>query len=286
MPWFSKTKSERETQEKSTDEIWVICKSCKAHIFKQDFFNNLHVCPKCNWHGKITAYERIGITLDSGSFKEINENISPADPLHFIDGKGPYTERVEQARKKTGLNESVVTGTGKINGLNVVVAVMDFRFLGGSLGSGTGEKILLASNYAYDHKIPYIVFSASGGARMHEGVLSLMQMAKTCAGVARLDEKKIPYISVMTDPTTGGVSASLAMLGDVNIAEPNALIGFAGPRVIEQTVRERLPEGFQRSEFLLDHGAIDMIIDRRKMRGAIGDLLAKFEGRPSPVIAK
>jgi acetyl-CoA carboxylase carboxyl transferase subunit beta len=245
-------------------------------VFKQDFSNNLNVCPKCNWHGKITAYERIGITLDSGSFKEINENIAPSDPLSFVDGKGPYSEKIEQAHKKTGLNEAVVTGTGKINGLSVAIAVMDFRYLGGSLGSATGEKILLAANYAYDHKIPYIIFSASGGARMHEGILSLMQMAKTCAGVARLDEKKIPFISVLTDPTTGGVSASFAMVGDINIAEPGALIGFAGRRVIEATIKQKLPDTFQTSEFVLEHGFVDMVTSRKDLKETLHRILSFY----------
>lgn len=234
------------------------------------------MCPKCNWHGKITAYERIGITLDSGTFKELNENIRPADPLNFVDGKGPYSQKVVEATSKTGLNESVVTGTGKINGLAVVIAVMDFRFLGGSLGSATGEKILLAANYAYDHKLPYIVFSASGGARMHEGILSLMQMAKTCAGIARLNDKKIPYISVLTDPTTGGVSASFAMVGDVNIAEPGALIGFAGRRVIEQTIKQKLPDTFQTSEFVQEHGFIDMVVHRKDLKNTLHKILSFY----------
>lgn len=276
MPWFIKTRSERETKNKLKDDIWVRCNSCKAHIFKQDFINNLNVCPKCGWHGKITAYERIGVTLDSGTFKEINETIRPSDPLSFTDAKGPYTEKVEVSRKKTGLNESVVTGTGKIVGCPVVVAVMDFRFLGGSLGSGSGEKILLAANYAYDHKIPYILFSASGGARMHEGILSLMQMAKTCAGVARLNEKKIPYISVLTDPTTGGVSASYAMVGDINIAEPGALIGFAGRRVIEQTIKQKLPDSFQTAEFVLEHGFLDMVVQRKDLKETLHKILSYY----------
>lgn len=276
MPWFIKTKSEREARKKLTDEIWIKCQSCNAHVFKQDFTNNYNVCPKCNWHGKLTAYERIGITLDSGTFKEINETIRPADPLQFIDGKGPYTERVDQAHKKTGLNESVITGIGKINGIQVAVAVMDFRFLGGSLGSGTGEKILLAANHACEHKLPYIVFSASGGARMHEGILSLMQMAKTCAGVARLNEKQIPYISVMTDPTTGGVSASFATVGDINIAEPGALIGFAGRRVIEQTIKQKLPDSFQTSEFVMEHGFIDLVVHRKNMKETLHRILSFY----------
>ncbi|MBN1577885.1 MAG: acetyl-CoA carboxylase carboxyltransferase subunit beta [Chitinispirillaceae bacterium] len=276
MPWFIKAKTERDSRTKLADEMWIKCQQCNAHVFKQDFINNLSVCPKCNWHGKITAYERIGMTLDVGTFKEINENIRPDDPLSFVDGKGPYREKVEQARQKTGLNESVVTGLGKINGTFIVVAVMDFRFLGGSLGSGTGEKILLGANYSYDHKLPYIVFSASGGARMHEGILSLMQMAKTCAGIARLNERKIPYISVLTDPTTGGVSASFAMVGDVNIAEPGALIGFAGRRVIEQTIKQKLPDSFQTAEFVLEHGFLDMIVNRGDLKKTLSYVLSFY----------
>ena len=278
MPWFMKTKSERETAAKKplSDEIWIRCQSCKAHVFKQDFFNNQSVCPKCSWHGKLTAYERIGITLDSGTFKEMFESIRPSDPLQFVDGKGPYSEKVEQARAKTKLNESVVVGTGKINGLDVIVGVMDFRFLGGSLGSGTGEKILQATNYAYEQRVPCIVFSASGGARMHEGILSLMQMAKTCAGVARLDEKRIPFISVLTDPTTGGVSASYAMVGDVNLAEPGALIGFAGRRVIEQTIKQKLPDDFQTAEFVHEHGFVDKIVHRRDMKNTLHLILSYY----------
>lgn len=276
MPWFIKTKTEREARNKKSDEIWTKCQSCNAHVFKQDFINNLNVCPKCNWHSKLTAYERIGITLDSGTFKEINETIKPSDPLTFIDSKGSYTEKVEQAIKKTGLNESVVTGLGKINSIPVSIAVMDFRYLGGSLGSGTGEKILLAANYAYEHKLPYIIFSASGGARMHEGILSLMQMAKTCAGIARLDEKQLPFISVLTDPTTGGVSASYAMVGDINIAEPGALIGFAGRRVIEQTIKQKLPDSFQTSEFVLEHGFLDMVIHRKDLKETLARILSYY----------
>lgn len=276
MPWFIKTKSEREAKKKLQDEIWIRCKSCGAHVFKEDFSNNQSVCPKCDWHGKLTAYERIGLTLDSGTFKEMYEQIRPSDPLAFIDGKGSYVDKVEKARAKTKLNESIVTGTGKINGLDVVIGVMDFRFLGGSLGSGTGEKILLAANYAYDHKIPYIVFSASGGARMHEGILSLMQMAKTCAAISRLNEKNIPYISVLTDPTTGGVSASYAMVGDVNLAEPRTLVGFAGRRVIEQTIKQKLPDNFQTAEFVMEHGFIDKVVHRREMKSTLYRILSYY----------
>lgn len=266
-----KTKS--ESPKTKREEIWIRCERCRAHIFKEDYTNNHKICPKCNYHGRLTAYERIGITLDTGTFKEINAGITPSDPLEFVDAKGSYADRVNQTRSKTGLNESVVTGTGKINDTQVVLAVMDFRFLGGSLASGTGEKILLASNYAYDHRLPYIIFSASGGARMHEGMLSLMQMAKTCAGIARLNEKGLPFISVLTDPTTGGVSASFAMVGDVNIAEPGALIGFAGRRVIEQTIKQKLPDNFQTSEYLLEHGFVDAIVDRTKMRDTLAQII-------------
>jgi len=276
MPWFIKSKAEREEQKKRKEEIWIKCKSCNAHVFKEDFYNNLNVCPKCNWHGKLTAYERIGITLDSGTFKEMNETIAPSDPLSFVDGKGSYKDKVDSARLKTGLNESIVTGTGKIDGIAVVIAVMDFRFLGGSLGSGTGEKILLASNYAYDHRLPYIIFSASGGARMHEGILSLMQMAKTCAGIAHLDQRKIPYVSVLTDPTTGGVSASYSMIGDITIAEPGALVGFAGRRVIEQTIKQKLPDDFQTAEFVRDHGFIDLVVHRNELKSMLHKVLSYY----------
>ena len=276
MPWFIKSRSKRDSQKKQADEIWIKCQKCNSHIFKEDFVNNRNVCTKCGWHGKITALERIDMILDKGTFKEFNRKIRPSDPLKFVDGKGPYTEKVEKARKQTGLNEAVVTGSGKINGSPVAIAVMDFRFLGGSLGSGTGEKILLGSSYAYDHRLPYIVFSASGGARMHEGILSLMQMAKTCAGVARLNERRLPYISVLTDPTTGGVSASYAMVGDINIAEPGALIGFAGRRVIEQTIKQELPDNFQTSEFLLEHGFLDMIVERSAMKNTLSSIISFY----------
>ena len=273
MAWFSKSKSKKEN--KSSD-IWIKCPKCENHIFKEDWSNNLNVCPKCNFHSKISAYERIGLILDSGTFDEINISIHPADPLEFVDAKESYKDKVAKTRKKTGLNEAIVTGIGDINGIKVVVAVMDFRFMGGSLGSGTGEKILQASNYSYDKKIPFIIFSASGGARMHEGILSLMQMAKTCAGIARLDERKVPFISVLTDPTTGGVSASYAMVGDLNIAEPGALIGFAGRRVIENTIKQKLPDDFQTSEYLLEHGFIDFIANRSEMKNKLHQVLSFY----------
>jgi acetyl-CoA carboxylase carboxyl transferase subunit beta len=274
VPWFIKPKSKEEIKKTVKDELWIKCESCGAHIFKEDWIKSLSVCPKCNFHGKITAYERINQIIDSGTFKEMFNKISPSDPLDFVYAKGSYKEKIIETKEKTGLNESVVCGTGKIEGILVSIAVMDFRFFGGSLGSGTGEKILLATNYAYDHKIPCIIFSASGGARMHEGILSLMQMAKTCAGIARLKEKRIPYISVLTDPTTGGVVASYAMVGDVNIAEPGALIGFAGRRVIEQTIKQKLPENFQTAEYVLEHGFIDMICERKNLKSTIKNILS------------
>ncbi|MGD9201494.1 MAG: acetyl-CoA carboxylase, carboxyltransferase subunit beta [Chitinispirillia bacterium] len=273
MSWFNK---EGITKQNTHKDLWLQCPKCNKQIFKQDWQNSHNVCPKCNYHDKLSAYERIGITLDPGTFKEFNENIYPSDPLKFVDGKGSYTDKVKNTRLKTGLNESIITGTGKISNLPIVIAVMDFRFLGGSLGSGTGEKILYAATYSYDHKIPLIIFSASGGARMHEGILSLMQMAKTCAGIARLNKRRIPYISVLTDPTTGGVSASFAMVGDINISEPGALIGFAGRRVIEQTIRQKLPENFQTSEYLLEHGFIDYIAQRMEMKQILGDILSYY----------
>jgi acetyl-CoA carboxylase carboxyl transferase subunit beta len=276
MAWFSKSKTNSEQPKPVKDDIWVKCESCGAHVFKEDWCNSLSVCPKCGYHGKLTAYERIGQILDIDTFKEMFEKITPSDPLSFVYAKGSYSDKVKETREKTGLNESVVCGSGKIHELPVSIAVMDFRFFGGSLGSGTGEKILLGAMYAYERRIPYIVFSASGGARMHEGMLSLMQMAKTCAGIARLRQKKIPYISVLTDPTTGGVTASFAMVGDVNIAEPRALIGFAGRRVIEQTIKQKLPENFQTSEYFLEHGFIDMIVERKTLKETLKNILLYY----------
>jgi len=271
MSWFEKSGGERKNLK---EEIWTRCQKCFSHVFKKDFLGNLSVCPKCNYHGKLTAHERLDIILDKGTFKELFGTISPADPLKFVDSKGSYESKVREVRTKTKLNEAVIIGTGKIEGIPVVIAVMDFRFLGGSLGSGTGEKILRAANHAHDNKLPYIIFTASGGARMHEGTLSLMQMAKTCAGLARLNEQKIPYISVLTDPTTGGVSASFAMVGDVHLAEPGALIGFAGRRVIEQTIKQKLPDDFQTSEYLLEHGFIDAIVDRKDLKNVLSRILS------------
>lgn len=275
MGWFRKTKlRKRETPPR--EDMWIRCGGCGAHVFKEDWHNGQGVCSKCNFHGRLTAYERIGITLDANTFRELDSDVAPADPLGFVDGKGAYADKIVATREKNALNEAVVTGTGKIHGKNAVLAVMDFRFLGGSLGSATGEKILRAAVYAYNHWRPLIIFSASGGARMHEGVLSLMQMAKTCAGIARLNKRNIPYISVLTHPTTGGVSASYAMVGDVNIAEPGALIGFAGRRVIEQTIKQKLPDDFQTAEYLLEHGFIDLIVERQEMKQTLYQTLSYY----------
>jgi acetyl-CoA carboxylase carboxyl transferase subunit beta len=239
------------------------------------------VCPKCDHHLRIGARQRLEFFLDPDSQNELSPGLEPLDPLKFRDSKR-YRDRIVQAQKKTGEKDALIAVTGTLFGHSVVVCAFEFAFMGGSMGSVVGERFARATNHAAENKMPLISFAASGGARMQEALFSLLQMAKTAAALANLGSKGVPYVSVLTDPTTGGVSASLAMLGDVNIGEPNALIGFAGPRVIEQTVRQILPEGFQRSEFLLDHGAIDMIVDRRQMRAQIANLLAKFEHRPSP----
>ncbi len=273
MAWYTDTTTERKKAKKS---LWVKCKKCHSHIYENEWINNLNVCPNCNYHGSITSWERINLIFDKDTFVELFSNISPIDSLKFNDLKGSYKDKYENNIKKTGISEAVTTGHGKINGNQAVIAVMDFRFLGGSLGSGTGEKILQAANYAYDKDLPYIVFSASGGARMQEGALSLMQMAKTCAGVARLNKKNIPYISVLTNPTTGGVSASYAMMGDLNISEPGALIAFAGRRVIEQTIGEKLPDDFQTSEYLLEHGFVDSIVNRKDMKNYLSNVLSYY----------
>jgi acetyl-CoA carboxylase carboxyl transferase subunit beta len=273
MTWFSKAIIEKKQQKKT---LWVKCKQCQSHIWQEEWQNNYNVCPNCNYHGSITAYERIEQLFDKGSFKELFAGVSPVDSLNFVDLKGSYKDKIVENRKKSGISESVVTGEGKMNNIRAVAAIMDFRFLGGSLGSGTGEKILQAANFAYENELPYIVFSASGGARMQEGVLSLMQMAKTCAGVARLNRKNIPFISVLTNPTTGGVTASYAMMGDLNISEPGAVIGFAGRRVIEQTIGEKLPDDFQTAEYLLEHGFVDSIVNRKDLKSYLSNVLGYY----------
>ncbi|MEM6513456.1 MAG: acetyl-CoA carboxylase, carboxyltransferase subunit beta [Pseudomonadota bacterium] len=285
MSWFEKLMPSRISTENRTrsvpEGVWIKCPRCDAQLYRQELERNLQVCPKCSHHMRIGARRRLDVFLDPESQQEIAGDLEPEDPLKFRDSK-KYRERISQAQKKTGEKDALVAASGTLNGRPVVVCAFEFSFMGGSMGSVVGERFSRAANYAAENNMPLISFSASGGARMQEALFSLLQMAKTSAALANLGEKGVPYVSVLTDPTTGGVSASLAMLGDINIAEPDALIGFAGPRVIEQTVREKLPEGFQRSEFLLDHGAIDMIVDRREMRAEIGDLLAKLAQRPAP----
>ena len=286
MSWFEKLMPSRISTEKRTrsvpEGVWIKCPKCDAQLYRNELERNQRVCPKCSHHMRVGARDRLDFFLDEDSQQELSANLEPEDPLKFRDSKR-YRDRISAAQKKTGEKDALVSVTGTLFGRPVVACAFEFSFMGGSMGSVVGERFSRAARHAAENGMPLISFSASGGARMQEALFSLLQMAKTAAALAHLGQKGVPYISVLTDPTTGGVSASLAMLGDVNIAEPNALIGFAGPRVIVQTVRQTLPEGFQRSEFLLDHGAIDIIVDRREMREQIADLLAKFEQRPSPI---
>src|SRR5512145_1511248 len=262
-------KDDGEKKIKIPEGMWIKCDACLEIIYKPEVERNLSVCPKCNYHFRIPALERIKSVADDGTFQEFGEDIESVDMLGFTDTK-KYTDRLKEARKKTSRKEAVITGMAKINGIDVVLAVLDFEFLGGSMGCAVGEKVTAAAEAALAQSIPLLIFSASGGARMQEGTLSLMQMAKTSAALARLDDAGLPFLSVLTDPTTGGVSASFAMLGDLNIAEPKALICFAGPRVIEQTIKQTLPEGFQRSEFLQQHGMVDKVVTRDHLREFLG----------------
>ena len=264
-------------QKKNVPEgLWSKCESCMTVLYKTDLVDNLEVCPKCSHHNRIGARERLNQLLDTTAERvEIGANVEPVDPLKFKDSKS-YADRMKAAQKEGGEKDALIVMQGKILGLAVVVAAFEFKFMGGSMGSVVGERFVRGVDAAIKNKAPFICISASGGARMQEGLLSLMQMAKTSAALTKLAQAGLPYISVLTDPTMGGVSASFAMLGDIIIAEPNALIGFAGPRVIEQTVRETLPEGFQRAEFLVEHGAVDMIVDRREMRQKLANLLSNL----------
>ncbi len=275
MGWFSRSKQNIDPKNKKIelpDGKWTKCNACGEIIHVKTLELNAWVCPKCDNHFRVGSKVYIQILFDKDTFKEYNKNMKSADPLDFTDTK-KYKDRIESTIKKTGLNDAVITGIGKLNGKKVALAVMDFKFIGGSMGSVVGEKIARIIDEAYKYKIPVIIISQSGGARMMEGAFSLMQMAKTSARLARHAEAKLPYISVLTDPTTGGITASYAMLGDINIAEPNALIGFAGPRVIKQTIGKDLPKGFQRSEFLQEHGFVDLISDRRELKDKISQLL-------------
>jgi acetyl-CoA carboxylase carboxyl transferase subunit beta len=270
-----------ETKSSVPEGLWHKCPSCDAVLYRPELEKTLDVCPKCNHHIRIDARKRLDIFLDADERQEIAADLEPVDRLKFRDTK-KYKDRLQGAQKATGEKDALIAMSGKVNDLPVVVCAFEFDFMGGSMGAIVGERFVRAANVALKQRCPLICFAASGGARMQEALISLMQMAKTSAVLARLREEGIPFISVLTDPVYGGVSASLAMLGDVIVAEPRALIGFAGPRVIEQTVREKLPEGFQRSEFLLDHGAIDMIIDRRALRERLARLLAQMQNLPSP----
>ncbi len=275
MGFFTRSKeniSPDSQKREIPDGQWVKCKECEEIIHIKQLELHNWVCHKCNYHFRIGSEEYIAILLDKGSFKELNKKMRSVDPLEFTDTK-KYIDRINSTIKKTGLNDAVRTGIGKIDGKKVAFACMDFKFIGGSMGSVVGEKISRAIDKAYEQKIPMIIISQSGGARMMEAALSLMQMAKTSSRLARLADAKIPYISVLTDPTTGGTTASYAMLGDINIAEPNALIGFAGPRVIKETIGRDLPEGFQRSEFLEEHGFIDLIVERKDLKKQISQLI-------------
>ncbi len=279
MNWFSKLLPSRirteggGTKKNVPEGLWTKCTSCSAVLYRAEMERNYNVCPKCEHHMRIGARLRLDRFLDEAEQEEIGANLKPVDALKFKDLK-KYKDRITQAQKNTGENDALVAIRGKVKGVPLVAVAFEFKFMGGSMGSVVGERFVRAANVCLEQNIPLVCFSSSGGARMQEALFSLMQMAKTSAVIARLNKRGIPFISVLTDPTMGGVSASLAMLGDINIAEPNALIGFAGPRVIEQTVRETLPEGFQRSEFLLEHGAIDMIVDRRDMRDKVASLLS------------
>jgi acetyl-CoA carboxylase carboxyl transferase subunit beta len=270
--WFRKDKAPKEPREQRASKVpeglWVKCESCREILYNKELARNFKVCPKCGYHFRLSAPERLRLLFDDEKFVEHDEELRSSDPLKFRDTK-KYRDRLRQYEENVGSSEAIVIGSGTMGGFPVVIGAMEFFFLGGSMGSVVGEKIARAIEQALSNRRPLILVSTSGGARMQEGILSLMQMGKIAAGLARLNEAGIPYISVMTDPTTGGVTASYAMLGDLNIAEPNALIGFAGPRVIEQTIRQTLPEGFQRSEFLLEHGMLDFVVPRSEMKATL-----------------
>ena len=274
LDWFAKQKKEHIPKEKLNipGDLWVKCFSCGEILYNKELEENLKVCSKCGYHFRLTAEERMAITIDEDSFEEFSEDIKANDFLGFVDTQS-YKDRLKKSVKRAGKNEAIVTGFAKINGIGVVIGIMDFGFMGGSMGSVVGEKVTIAIEKAIEKKRPLLIVTASGGARMQEGVMSLMQMAKTSAALRLLHEAKLPYVCLLTDPTTGGTSASYGMLGDVQIAEPCALIGFAGPRVIEQTIRQKLPKGFQTSEYLLEHGMMDMVVIRKDVKGTISKIL-------------
>jgi acetyl-CoA carboxylase carboxyl transferase subunit beta len=281
MPASIRTETGVDRKRSVPEGLWEKCERCGAVLYRPELEENLEVCPKCNFHMPIRARARLAALLDEGMGREIGAALGPTDVLKFKDQK-KYSDRIKAAQKSTGERDALIAMEGKLKGHDLVAAAFDFAYMGGSMGSVVGERFTLAAERALELRCPFVNFSASGGARMQEGLFSLMQMAKTSAALGRLRAAGLPYISVLTHPTTGGVSASFAMLGDLNLAEPEALIGFAGPRVIEQTVREKLPEGFQRSEFLLEHGAVDQIVDRREMRDRLAHLLAMLMKQPAP----
>jgi acetyl-CoA carboxylase carboxyl transferase subunit beta len=275
MAWFKRQSGELDPSgEKKirTEGLWVKCENCRQIIWKKDLEENQNVCPKCGKHFRIDARTRLAQLFDNGEYETFSDKLASTDPLKFVDLK-PYSERLKRAQEETGLTDAVINARGKLNGRDVVISAMEYSFIGGSMGAVVGEMITRAIEESLASKRPLIIVSASGGARMMEGVLSLMQLAKISAALARLDEARVPYISVLTDPTTGGVTASFATLGDINIAEPGALIGFAGPRVIEQTIRQKLPPGFQRSEFLLEHGMLDAVVPRKELKSYLARAL-------------
>jgi acetyl-CoA carboxylase carboxyl transferase subunit beta len=281
VAWFKKTRkpiasSTAEKPSRVPEGLWVKCPGCTQLIYNKDLETTLNVCPKCAHHFRISAAERLKALFDDGQYHEHYVDLTSTDPLQFTDTK-PYRDRLKVTQESSGLKDSVIVATGRLDGIEVVVAAMEYAFIGGSMGVVAGEKITRAIEMALERRQPVVIISCSGGARMMEGALSLMQMAKVSAALARLDRARLPFISVLTDPTTGGVTASFAMLGDLNIAEPKALIGFAGPRVIEQTIRQKLPEGFQRSEFLVERGMLDLVVDRRDMKATISRAL-RFMG--------
>lgn len=278
MRWLKKegnTDSREEAKTVHAGGLFTKCVGCRAYIWVKDLNANCKVCPKCGYHFRLHAAERLQMLFDDGAYEVCDNHLTSPDPLKFVD-REPYAEKLVAAKKATGLNDAAINARGSLCGRPVLISAMEYSFIGGSMGSVVGEMITLAVERAANERLPLIVVSASGGARMHEGTLSLMQMGKVSAALAELDDARVPFISVLTDPTTGGVSASFAMLGDLNIAEPGALIGFAGPRVIEQTIRQKLPKGFQRSEFLLQHGMLDAIVHRSRLRDYLGNVLAFF----------
>ena len=288
MAWFKKARKPMAAPAKASrvpEGLWVKCPACSRAIYNKELAASLQVCPKCGHHFRMSAGDRLKMLFDAGQYTEHDPGLRSNDPLKFIDTK-PYKDRLKTAIQVGGVNDAVLVGSGTLDDVPVVVAAMEYSFIGGSMGVVVGEKITRAAELALETRAPLIVVSCSGGARMMEGALSLMQMAKICAALGRLDRAGLPYIAVLADPTTGGVTASFAMLGDLNIAEPKALIGFAGPRVIEQTIRQKLPEGFQRSEFLLEKGFLDLVIDRRELKGVLARTLRIMLGLPAPVPVK